>query len=102
MTGSFLLDNEIILLLAATLFAILAVASLASPDPRRIDGATLAAACAGAIGGSLIGGLVLGEVDFVRLWLVSRQFMAEAWAGGAVLSAALGAWLLRWRRNRRR
>lgn len=93
MAHAFLPGGEGVLLLAATLAAIFAFAWLASPARRRIDGATLAAAFAGAIGGSLIGFLILGEVDVLRLWLVSRQLMSEVWAGGAALSAALGAWL---------
>ena len=99
MAESFLPDGEGVLLLAATLAAILAVAWLASTDRRRIDAATLLAAFAGAIGGSLIGFLILGEVDVLRLWLVSRQFMTEVWAAGAVASAALGALLFRSRRR---
>lgn len=99
MADAFLPGGEGFLLLGATLAAILAVAWLASPEPRRIDGATLVAAFAGATGGSLIGGLILIEVDFLRLWLVSRQFMPEVWAGDAVASAAVGAWLFRRRRR---
>lgn len=102
MAHAFLPGGEGALLLAATLAAIFACAWLASPDRRRIEGATLTAAFAGAIGGSLIGVLVLIEVDFLRLWLVSRQLMPEVWAGGAALSAALGAWLFARLRTSRR
>ncbi|MBL8587033.1 MAG: hypothetical protein JNK46_00750 [Methylobacteriaceae bacterium] len=91
MSGSPAISDERGFLLTATLAAIFAVAWLASPDRRRIEAAALTAAVAGAIIGSLAGWLVLSEVDAWRLWLVSRERLSSVWAGGAAVSAALGA-----------